>query len=223
MNQKYAERLAQMGISPEKSAHRWCNIAVKDIDRSNGAPEILALATTADIDLEGEVVVPEGLDPSPFQKNKTVYLNHNYWDREAMVGSMRNVKLDKGRGGWLVRVKMASTPSAQETLTLIEEEVINGGSIGFERIDSGALTEEEVEKYGPANMITRKGRWFEWSVTAMPCNPFALIQRGAPVLSDEKAGALDNLVRKGRVSLEFAKLVGLPPERAGKPRRILVV
>ena len=42
-------------------------------DEENGNRAIVAVATTDDIDLEEEVVLPKGADPTYFRKNKKVF------------------------------------------------------------------------------------------------------------------------------------------------------
>lgn len=141
------------------------------IERKANAHEVLAVANSAALDLQDEVVLPDGADTSYFFSKRTIYLNHNY---DWPIGSLASAKLVKGQ--WLCRFGFASTPMAQEVMTLVAEGVVRGVSIGFVATDYGAPSAEEVKAHGPHRSIVRKWLWLELSVTPMPCNPEAIIR-----------------------------------------------
>lgn len=177
---------------------------------------LTAVATTPRPDMDGEVVVAEGLDPATFQKLGSIYYNHDY--NALPVAALRSIVAIKGGGGWRVQMSMARNQFAQDVATAIEDGAIRGTSIGFRRIDWGEPSAAEVQRYGPHAVITRKGEWIELSITPMPCNQDALIDRSRSAITDATADALDSLAVKGRIARESAYAMGLP-----KPRVMLQV
>lgn len=201
----------ESALGVRQSHMNWDRIV--DANKQAGTPaEIVAVANTATIDMEREVVVPEGLDPKYFRTYKAVYWNHDYG--ALPVATLRSATLDRGKRAWMVRCSMASHPFAQDVLTTIRDGAINGGSIGFVRRDFGRPTDDEIDEYGPTEMVTRKGDLLEWSITPMPCNPDAeIVGRSLPDLPSEKARALESLVRKGLIHRKSAEAMGLVLKR----------
>lgn len=186
-----------------------CRVKAAERDQ----PTLLtAVATTPRPDLDGEVVVPEGLDPAMFQKLGAIYYNHDY-HTALPVAALRSIVPIKGGGGWRVQMSMSRTQFAQDVATAIEDGAIRGTSIGFQRIDWGEPNATELGKYGPHSVITRKGNWIELSITPMPCNHDAMIDRARSMIGDAVADALDHLAVKGRISRESAYAMGLPRPR----------
>lgn len=165
------------------------NIVRDERDGPNGDYfEFTAIANTAAVDLDDEVVVPEGADTSYFFKYRTLYLNH---DMGAPVGTLRSADLIPSKG-WMIRcIVKGVTQIARDTRELIREGMIRGVSIGFVATDYGAPTRKEIERYGPHSNIIRRWRWLETSPTPMPCNPDALIQaRSKGIIAPETAVVL---------------------------------
>lgn len=175
----------------------------------NGRMMISAVATTNGIDLENEVVVPEGADPSYFLNAKAIYWAHNSFD--LPVATLRSLRLLPDKSGWRMQCSTVNTEFARDVATCIAEGAINGVSIGFLRTDSGAPSPEEIMRYGPCEYVTRRWRWLETSITPMPCNPQALID-GVAVeksIADEAASAISRLAAKGRISRKSAESMGV--------------
>lgn len=184
---------------------------------------VTAIANTAAIDMDDEVVVPSGAaERSYFDVAKTIYLNHDY---TIPIGRMRWRKLKDG--AHLVQFHVSDkTTVARDAFELIDEGIIAGVSIGFEATDRSEPTDEETDLYGPASVVTRAWNWIELSATSMPCNSEALVQaveRGDASLDDAKATQVDALVKKGMVSRETARIIGLPDRKvfAVSPTRVL--
>jgi hypothetical protein len=136
--------------------------------------DVVAVATTDDLDLEEEVVVPGGADTTYFKNNRKVFVDHEYGLLNA-VGVLRNLKKWRGTNGadgWLARVHVPESPDnplASHVLALAAAEGI-GMSIGFEAMDFGRPTTDESKRYPGAKSIVREWRWLELSFTALPCN-----------------------------------------------------
>lgn len=180
---------------------------------------ITAIANTASIDLVNEVVLPEGAERNPageplyFSALKSILWCH---DPMLPVGTYRNARL--ANGAWVVQFKIASTDFAQDIGTLIEDEAVNGTSIGFHRKEWGRPTDAEVKKYGMLDMITRTWAWLELSLTPTPCNPDALIiGRSAPP-PEEFAERVFKAVERKAIRRDTAEAIGCK-----RIRRIVVL
>jgi len=132
--------------------------------------EILCYATRATVDLEGEVVLPEGGDvTSYFAKNRTLFVDHEY-DILSAVGKCRSLKMTPD--GWLCRsalVKSTDNPKRNAVQALAEAGNI-GHSIGMEVLDVSPPGADERKKYPEARGIIRAWRLLEVSYTAIPMN-----------------------------------------------------
>jgi hypothetical protein len=187
------------------------------VDRANRL--IRATATTRGVDLSNEVVVPGGADWSYLDANKKVFVDH-ITDFEHTVGVIRNrtartvLTQDSSEiEAWTVTIHVLESkkaPYGDDILALAEEAGI-GLSIGFIPLDVGPPTAAEIKRYGGGKRfasIIRRFKLFEISFTCLPCN--VECQTGGVSASDDKAlGVLDNLVTKGRISRETARLFGL--------------
>lgn len=173
--------------------------------------DVVALATTDDIDLEEEVVLPGGADISYFKKNKKVFVDHTY-DTMSAIGVLRNLKRwsgPGGRDGWIARVHVPDSPDnplASHVLALAAAEGI-GMSIGFEAMDFGRPTADEQKKYPGAKSIVREWRWLELSFTAMPCN--VACQSQSVIADSEKAARAREILTKSKAPQSVFKLLHL--------------
>lgn len=157
---------------------------------------IAGLVSTEGVDMDGDVVLQEGIDTSYFWDAdddsgvRTVYLDHDY---STPVGTCRNLTLrPEGLYGTTYVTRL---PVGDEVLTLVDEGIMRGQSIGFRVLESSEPDAAERLRYGSkCQRIIRKSTLLEYSVTAMPCNPGATLQ-------------LASLVEKSRVSQKMADLI----------------
>lgn len=195
---------------------------------------ITLIANTDDIDMQREVVLPAGAVTTYFDQNKSIFVDHDYrW--QSLVGKMRNISpypSAKNHKQWRVQVailELQASPICNDILTVAREWGI-GSSIGFEGLEGGPPTPEEMKAF-PAKgalgleWVTRKWLWLELSVTAMPCN---VPCQSVGEREEKTAAYLDDAVVKGRISRKGAVAMGLPgtAERklhAAAPRRTVVV
>jgi hypothetical protein len=147
-----------------------------EIDDEGDKNDIIAIATTDDIDLDNEIIVPGGLNKTYIEKNRKVFVDHMYGIHEA-AGFIRSISAypsTSDQKGWRVRIGLMDNPSGRAVKQLAKETGQIGLSIGFYPTDYGPLTEEEREKYAKGGTaptsIVRAGEWFELSFTALPCN-----------------------------------------------------
>jgi hypothetical protein len=199
MREKYAQEARDWEFVLKKGA-----VKKPDIDRENRmASGIVSMGTP---DSEGEVVVPSGGDFSYFpSKIRTVYLGHDY---EKPIGRCRRLEV---RGNAIYASTYISTTAlGEDVLTMMEEEIIEGWSIGFATKAYGPPTTDEIEEYGEHNNIHREWRMFEYSATPMPCHADA-----KTMLISKVAGLLE----KNKIHYSTAEAIDLNPP----PRRFFRV
>jgi HK97 family phage prohead protease len=181
---------------------------------------VKGLISVAVPDLDSEVVLPSGLDRSYFpDKVKSVYFGHDY--SQMPVGRCAKLKAH-GDAMWAV-TRILPGPRGDDLLVAMQEEAVNGFSIGFRPDDMGEPSKEEIRKYGYHDRIIRKAKLIEYSVVSMPACPLATIDMKGQVI-----GKLDELLTKGKIRRSSAVEFGLPESAepktfAVRPRRAFVV
>ena len=181
-------------------------------DRGEGYV-VTATASTADVDLSDEIVVPEGArmvstgqgqQPEYLSSYKSVYLNHDY---ECLpIGTHRHALLKDGK--WRVQfVLHGKTVESRDCIALLKlgpDSPLRGVSIGFKRLEGSAkLTPEEVARYGPAAYITRRWLWLEYSLTPGPMNPGATV--------DQAVASIAARAGRGEISKSTLASIGQQP------------
>jgi hypothetical protein len=142
------------------------------LDTEANKRDIIVRANTAAIDCENEVVVPEGASLGYLEKNRKVFFEHRYNYPEDCIGAIRRGYPKLVDGEWMVRIGVSRCEAGDRLLRDAADFGI-GVSIGFDALDYGPPTDDEIKRYGggvPFRSIVRKWEWIELSVTAMPCN-----------------------------------------------------
>lgn len=174
------------------------------------ADEVIAYGTRPTVDLEDEVVTPNGLDlDSYFAKNRNLFVDHSY-DILSAVARARNVRKDAG--GVLVHGQFIDTPDnpyVKACIALAKMGTL-GMSIGMEALDFGAPTKEESAMYPAAKSIIRRARVIEISYTALPMNADCRQVTG---------GEAEDKARKAFADANIPPVVA---ERFGIKRRVIV-
>lgn len=223
-------------LAPDSKIGVWSSLC-KDqtvVDQPNGVI-VKMIATTNDIDLDREVVVPEGARTDYFFNNNSIFVDH-YYDADHCIGKRRNAKLMHNlRGeatGWEVdfHIFNLKNPLAADMIVFAKDGSL-ASSIGFQALDYGKPEPSEMVRYKQGDVtprsIVREWDWLELSVTMFPCNVMAA-QVGLSA-SDEKeykrelvtkrAEYVAGLYRKNLISSASAKLY-IPDKPA--PRRLSV-
>lgn len=132
---------------------------------------IRAYATRPTVDLEGDVVLPAGMNAEYFKMNRTMFVDHQY-DAMSAVGKLRNIFSDSG--GIIVESVLINNPQNQlrNQIEALAAAGNIGHSIGFEAVDYGPPTAEERKAFPDASTIHRQWRLLEVSYTAMPMNGY---------------------------------------------------
>jgi phage head maturation protease len=155
----------------------WADPVFKAFTPANGQPfQIEGYATTDAVDLEKEVILPEGIDwQSYFAGNRTMFVDHEY-DVLSAVGKCRSLKL------------------TARLYTI-------GHSVVVQRIESGKPTKEEAARYPGAVLITRKSKLIEISYTPIPmngeCQAYAVADEAAIVTQQPATKARRKIVILG--------------------------
>lgn len=165
-----------------------CIAEIKASDE--GERTFTAKITTSDIDRDGEVLLPQGMDAKDFRKNPVVFWNHDY---NMPIGT--SMELKRSDNHWTATAKIASTPFAQEVWTLMKEGVVRGVSVGFQPTESRPPSKKDIDMFGDqVRRVYSKWKLMEFSVTPMPANQNALIMSVSKgIISRDKAKSLFNV------------------------------
>lgn len=183
------------------------SLRMKDFTDDGPPPVFSGLATTATVDSDDEVVVPEGLDWSYALTFKAMYPSHMDYG-VGPIAKLNNAKLSDD--GWLyTAVWLKSNPMAKDFYNIARELGVMGVSIGFRTLEASRPSTDEVKKYGPHKTTIRRADVVELSPTFMPANPDTVvaIKSGAPPLDGESERAAFRLVRTGKVSRDSYNLL----------------
>jgi HK97 family phage prohead protease len=139
-----------------------------------------AVITAETLDRDGEVLIPQGMNSVEFEKNPTLFWNHDYAQpvgrcnglkrKEAtIVGDFTFAQRPDGYGGEFFPEVAAA---------LVGQGVVNAVSVGYVPEDGGVrrATEIDRKKYGD-RVHTVYSRWklLEVSLAPLQANPDALI------------------------------------------------
>lgn len=147
------------------------------IDTAGGNNDVIAVATTDAVDLEDEVVLPEGIDWSYVldtknTANRKMFVEHEM-EVDKCVAFVRSIQpyRKSALNGWQVRfqwLRNSPFPWVAQCQSIAEQDGI-GLSIGFLRSDAGRVTAEEAKRYPKARTAVRKCKAVEISLTCIPC------------------------------------------------------
>jgi len=162
---------------------------------------VVGSISTIGVDIDKDIVLPEGIDLSRYEKNPVVLYQHSM---SNPIG--KAVKIKVTEEGILAKTVFASTAFAQDIFTLIKEGILNTFSIGFiplKVLYKGTNEYEEKAKVlrkagriekkqlDEAERIIEKALLFEYSIVSVPANEDALIEAvSTKSLSDETYEAL---------------------------------
>jgi len=163
---------------------------------SPGERSFTAKITTNAIDRDKEVLLPEGMDATDFEKSPSIFWAHDYF--QLPLG--KAVALKRFPNHWLAKGVMAERPDTHPeqaewfpdtVLSLMEQGVIKGVSVGFDPVTHRKPNTEDRRKFGEGvqNVVSR-WRLLEYSIAPMPANQDALVEavgKGALKPSTAKA------------------------------------
>ncbi len=172
------------------------------------------IATTGSVDLDDEVVDPDGLDWTYALKHKAMYPSHGGYGTDPVA---KLLAADRKGEGWYFRGQfLKSSELARQWHALCKEMGTFGVSIGFQATERRRPTDDEKKQYGPHSYIIPKARVLELSPTFMPANPDAIAEftgKGKMALTDDQSVKLELMVKSGRVSRGLAESLGYRKDR----------
>lgn len=145
--------------SKELAAEMSKTFATIKIKEVKGSGTFKVIATTSDVDRDGESILVEGWTFENFMKNPIMLFGHNYWDMHAIVGAATSVTI-QGKDV-VVEGMFADTEEGQYIRKLYDDGILKTVSVGF----------IPLERQG--NVIT-KAELLEVSFVPVPANPEAL-------------------------------------------------
>lgn len=151
-----------------------------DVTVDEGERAVMATITTAAVDRDGEVLVPQGCYTKDFEKNPSVFLGHDYYN--LPIGKCAAIRRtpDAIVAKTVFAERPADFPVGQEWIpdtlfSLFQQGVLKGFSVGFLPIESRPATDKDVEKFGAGvRRVYSKWNLLEYSVAAIPANPEAI-------------------------------------------------
>jgi len=125
--------------------------------------------TTGNVDRDGDIIEPDGLDVTAFLKNPITLWQH---DHKNPVGTWENIRHETGR--WVADLKLATTNLANMTRKLIQEGVLKAVSVGFLPKENGyERIEDEDGNFKGYRFL--KTELLEVSLVSVPANAEALL------------------------------------------------
>jgi hypothetical protein len=191
------------------------NPVIREFKKESGDSGLFqGIATTGSVDLDDEVVVPDGLDWSYALTHPAMYPSHQDYGT-GPIAKLLNVKR-KGSGWYFTGQFLSESENARQWHAICKEMGTFGVSIGFKALERRRPTDDEKKLYGPHSYIIPKALVIELSPTFMPANPDAIAQfigKGKMALTDDQTVRLERMVKAKRVSVELARSIGYEPKR----------
>lgn len=182
----------------------WADPCFKAFTPAPGQPfQIEGYATTDAVDLEQEVILPQGIDwQSYFAGNRTMFVDHEY-DVLSAVGKCRNLKLTpKGLICQSVLIGGEGENRKRDWVEKLARLYTIGHSVVVQRIESGKPTKEEAARYPGSSLVTRKSKLIEISYTPIPmngeCQGYAVATEAATMTEQPATKARRKIVFLGR-------------------------
>lgn len=179
--------------------------AAADEDRS-----FEAVITTNAVDRDHEVLLPEGMDATEWQRNPVIFWNHDY-----NIPIAKGTDLKRTKTQWTATGTIASRPTSHEgewfpdtIRSLMQQEIVRGVSVGFAPMERRKPTPSDIDAFGKdVELVHHRWKLYEFSVTPLPANQEALITS----------------VAKGLVPMTAYEAFGIAPPPPKKRRCIIIM
>jgi len=182
-----------------------------DAEFATSAAGFTATVTTAAIDRDGEVVIPQGMNANEYLTNPVLFWNHDY---NLPVGKCTSLK--RGTDSIVGEFTLAQRPDDYEgsffpdfVRAVIGQGIVKGISIGYTEEQGGTrrATVDDRKRFGDAvHTVFNKWRLMEISVAPMQCNPTALVsavRKGTVSVADASRWLGYNEPQKHRVVVQI--------------------
>jgi uncharacterized protein len=156
----------EMGVEPEAVEFVRKGLVPSDVQFEEGERAAVSYITTKDIDRDGEIVEPDGVDLEAYRKNPVVLFGHDY--SQLPIGKNLWIKAD-GRG-LIAKTQYASHEFAQKVYEYRKEGMPLAQSIGFIPLK---WEDNPTDTKGCRRRYT-KWAMLEYSDVPVPANPEAV-------------------------------------------------
>jgi HK97 family phage prohead protease len=151
-----------------------------EIKVTAGERAVMAVISTDAVDREGDVLIPDGCNSKQYELSPSLFFNHDYYT--LPVGKCVGLKREDSRivAKFVLAERPADHPEGEEwfpstLLSLFQQGVVNGFSVGFEILDSRPASPRDITKFGDGcRRVISKWRLYEVSVAPMPCQQEAV-------------------------------------------------
>jgi uncharacterized protein len=169
-----------------------------DLTVEQGSRTFVAKMTSDAIDRDREVLDPNGMDSTDFEKNPILFYGHDYTSVENVVGLVvalkRETDADGRVTGWYAKCQLAERPEDHEgpwrpdtVLALMRQGIIRGVSVGFDPVQVRNATADDRKRYGAsAERVFSRWKLLELSVAPLPANQDALVEAVAKAIKGEQ-------------------------------------
>lgn len=150
--------------------------------------------TTDSLDRDREVMIPQGMVSTDFEKVGAIFWNHVYDMPVAKPGKLfRSARSVDNEGMFAVRPPDYQGDFFPDFVrAMVQQEIVKGASVGFLPIETRNPTKKDIEQYGE-NVRRVHSRWrlLEWSFAPIQSNIESVVIEAARrgILSAESASA----------------------------------
>jgi len=142
---------------------------------------IVAKISTNSIDRDGEVLIPQGMIATDYQKNPVLFWNHDY---ATPIGNVKDIRRDEdaiyGTLSFAKRTEGVSGEFFPEVAeSLVRQGGVKGISVGFVPAGGGVRNAngKDREQFGPeVKRVYNRWKLLEVSVAPLPANQDALVE-----------------------------------------------
>lgn len=135
-------------------------------------------AVYGNIDSQGDMLMPGLFDESIAEKGikGSKFLRDHSWLRVLGVNRELGDKTADGKAGLFFKSRVSETPLGSETLTLLDDEAIDGVSVGFWIMPGGIkFVPEKESAHGKSYWAIGLGDLMEHSIVPFPANDLARV------------------------------------------------
>jgi HK97 family phage prohead protease len=190
---------------------RFNNICEK-FTVQEGKREFIATITTNDVDRDGDIVEPGGIDLKHFKDNPVIFFNHSSYD--LPIGKALWLKRfnSDGRSGLVGKGRISGgTDKANDVFALMQDGILTTTSIGFGVKESREPTDEEIKSAPNLRRVITKSQLFEFSIVGIPANTSATIEAVSkmPAWMQEETEAKLEIIEEEEQHTELTDVVKL--------------
>jgi hypothetical protein len=169
---EYAQRLHKKKEDIPYTQKFYSSSKAEAVDNERA---IVSYISTADIDRDGEVLLPKGMSTKHYEESgKPVFWGHKYDEPKDVIGQCQWLKIGNDAKAVVAKTAFRNTEFADEVYQLYSEDltgqgpILRGFSVGFIPLEW-----ETGKKEGDPRRTYTKWELLEFSCVSIPCNPMA--------------------------------------------------